>query len=416
MDIPRESKAREKKIRRIILITIGLVSVLAITLGLSRLKPAAPSVERSTVWIDTVKRGAMIRQVRGTGTLVPTVIQWIPATTDARVDRILILPGTQVKANSVLLELNNPELVLAMRDAELDLKAGEADFQAQRVKLENDHMDQVAAAAAVKSDYLEAKLKAEADEALAKEGLVPELTLKISKAKAEEMATRNDIEAKRLEINEASVKAQVVVLQAHVDQLRAQYQLKRDQVEGLRVRAGVDGVLQQLPVQVGQRVTPGTTLAKVAQPEHLKAELKIAETQAKDIQIGQSASVDTRNGVIVGHVTRVDPAVQNGTVTVDVGLDGVLPKGARPDLTVDGTVELDRLQDVMYVGRPTSGQENDVVGLFKLDEDGGASRIKVKLGKSSVNTIEILDGLRVGDQVILSDMSAWDAYDRIRLK
>ena len=415
MDIPRESKAREKKIRRAILIVIGLVSVLAITLGLSRLKPAAPSVDRSTVWIDTVKRGAMIRQVRGTGTLVPTVIQWIPSATDARVDRILVLPGTQVKADTVLLELSNPELVLALRDAELQLKAGEAELQAQHVKLENDHMDQVAAAAAVKSEYLEAKLRAEADEALAKEGLVADLALKISRAKAEEMATRNDIEDKRLEINDASLKAQMVVQQAHVDQLRAQYQLKRDQVDGLRVRAGVDGVLQQLPVQVGQRVTPGTTMAKVAQPEHLKAELKIAETQAKDIQIGQTASVDTHNGVIAGHVIRVDPAVQNGTVTVDVGLDGIMPKGARPDLTVDGTVELDRLQDVMYVGRPTSGQENDVVGLFKLDEEG-ATRVKVKLGKSSVNTIEILDGLRVGDQVILSDMSAWDAYDRIRLK
>jgi HlyD family secretion protein len=415
MDIPRESKAREKKIRRIILITIGLVSVLAITLGLSRLKPAAPSVDRSTVWIDTVKRGAMIRQIRGTGTLVPTVIQWIPSVTDARVDRVLVLPGSQVKADTVLLELNNPELVLAMRDAELQLKAGVADLEAQRVKLENDHMDQMAAAAAVKSEYLEAKLKAEADESLAKEGLVAELNLKISRAKAEEMATRNDIEEKRLQINDASLKAQMVVQQARVDQLRAQYQLKHDQVDGLRVRAGVDGVLQQLPVQVGQRVTPGTTLAKVAQPEHLKAELKIAETQAKDIQIGQTASVDTRNGVIAGHVIRVDPAVQNGTVTVDVGLDGTLPKGARPDLTVDGTVELDRLQDVLYVGRPTSGQENDVVGLFKLNE-GGATRVKVKLGKSSVNTIEILDGLRVGDQVILSDMSAWDAYDRIRLK
>jgi HlyD family secretion protein len=417
MDVPRQNVAKKKKIKRMILLGIGLILVLAITLGLSRLKPAAPGVERATVWIDTVKRGPMLRQVRGSGSLVPEQVQWIPAATDGRVEKIFVLAGALVKSDTILLQLTNPELDLASKDAELQLKAAEAEFASQRVKLESLRMDQEAAAASVKADYIEAQLRAEADETLNKEGLVAEFTLKISKAKAEELALRYEIEKKRVEVNKESVKAQMDVAQAKVDQLRALYQLKRDQVEALKVRSGADGVLQQLPLQVGQRVTPGTTLAKVAQPEHLKAELKIAETQAKDIQIGQVASVDTRNGIIPGHVMRVDPASQNGTVTVDVKLEGTLPKGARPDLTVDGTVELERMQDVLYVGRPASGQENGTIGLFKLEPDGrDASRVTVKLGRSSVNTIEILGGLKAGDQVVLSDMSAWDAYDHIRLK
>jgi len=298
----------------------------------------------------------------------------------------------------------------------LQLRAAIAEFENIRARIESEKMNQEAVAAQIKSEYLAARLRAEADESLAKEGLVPDITLKISKGKAEEYALRYEIEKKRLGVNEGAIKAQINVQQTKVDQLKALYQLRKEQVAALRVRAGTDGVLQQLPVQVGQRVTPGATLAKVAQPENLKAELKIAETQAKDILIGQMASVDTRNGVIPGHVTRIDPAVQNGTVTVDVKLDGPLPKGARPDLTVDGTVELERLESVLYVGRPASGQEESAITLFKIDRDGvTAHRVKVKLGRSSVNTIEIIEGLAEGDSVILSDMSQWDEFDRIKL-
>ncbi len=398
---------------------IGVVSIVilaAITLGLSRLKPAAPTVEKATVWVDTVKRGLMLRQVRGTGTLVPELIQWIPAASEGRVERILVLPGSRVQADTVLLELSNPELELQARDAELLLKAAEAEYENIRAGLESKKMDQQTDAARVKSDYLEAKLRAEADESLAKDGLVPEITLKISKAKAEELAVRYEIEKKRLLVNEDAMKAQLNVQQTRVDQSGALYRLRRDQLNGLRVTPGIEGVLQQLPVQVGQRVTPGATLAKVAQPEKLKAELKIAETQAKDILIGQTAMIDTRNGEIPGHVIRIDPAVQNGTVMVDVALDGPLPKGARPDLTIDGTIELERLNQVLYVGRPASGQEDSTVTLFRIAPDGvNAHRVKVKLGRSSVNSIEILDGLSEKEKVILSDMSQWDTFDHIRL-
>ena len=414
LDIPR--KAPNRKLRRILIAGGGIILLAAITLGLSQLKPAAPNVEKNTVWVDKVRRGLMLRQVRGTGTLVPEIVLFIPAATEGRVERILILPGSVVKADSVLLELSNSELELAARDAELQLRAAIAEFENIRAKLESEKMDQEAIAAQVKSEYLAARLRAEADESLAKEGLVPDITLKISKGKEEEFALRYEIEKKRLNVSAGSVKAQINVQQTKVDQMRALYQLRKDQVAALRVRAGTDGVLQQLPVQVGQRVTPGTTLAKVAQPEKLKAELKIAETQAKDILIGQVASVDTRNGVIPGHVIRIDPAVQNGTVTVDVALDGPLPKGARPDLTVDGTVELERLDNVLYVGRPASGQEESAITLFKIDRDGTmAHRVKVKLGRSSVNTIEVIEGLSEGDSVILSDMSQWDEFDRIKL-
>jgi HlyD family secretion protein len=414
LDIPR--KAPNRKVRRMIMAAAGILLVAAITLGLSKLKPAAPTVEKNTVWIDKVKRGLMLRQVRGTGTLVPEIVQWIPAATDGRVERIFILPGSIVKADSILLELSNPELQLQARDAELQLQAAFAEFENIRAKLQNENMDQEAAAAQVKSDYLEAQLRAEADQSLAKEGLVPDITLKISKAKAEELALRYEIEKKRLGVHQESIKAQLNVQQTKVDQLKAAYQLRKDQVNALKVQAGTAGVLQQLPVQVGQRVIPGATLAKVAQPEKLKAELKIAETQAKDILIGQEASIDTRNGIIPGHVIRIDPAVQNGTVTVDAALDGPLPKGARPDLTVDGTVELERLDNVLYVGRPASGQDESSITLFKMDRDGtNAHRVKVKLGRSSVNTIEVIEGLSEGDSVILSDMSQWDQFDHIRL-
>jgi HlyD family secretion protein len=417
MDIPRESAIRKRRIRRLIYLVVGLLAIGSVSLGLSRLKPAAPSVDKATVWVDTVKRGPMLLQVRGLGSLVPEEILWIPATTDGRVVRRFTLPGTPVKADTVIMELINPEQEQATLDAEWQLKAAEAQYKSLKAQLESQILDQKASAATVQSDYTEGNLNAEKDAELAKLGLGAELNAKVTRAKAEALATRNDIEKQRLAVSAASVKAQLDAQQARVEQLRALYGLKKAQLDSLRVRAGADGVLQELSVEVGQRVTEGTILAKVAQPTKLKAQLKIPETQAKDVQIGQSASIDTRNGIIPGHVMRVDPAVQNGTVTVDVKLDGPLPKGARPDLSVEGTIELENLADVVYVGRPAFGQPNSTVGIFKLDEDGkGASRVQVKLGRASVNSVEILSGLQPGDKVVLSDMSAWDAFNRIRLE
>jgi len=416
MDVARPDRARKRRIRRIIYVVLALAIIPVITLALARLKPAAPTVERATVWLDTVKRGSIPRNVRGLGTLVPEEIIWIPATTDGRVERRLVLPGTVLKPDTVILELSNPELEQALLDAEWKLKAAEADLANLRVKLESERLTQQAQAATVRSDYQQARLQADRDAELNRLGLLADLNTKLSRAKAEDLANRDKIEQKRLEIGLDAIRAQVAVQQSTVEQLRALRALRRSQVEALKVRAGIEGVLHQVPVEVGQRVTVGTNLARVAQPHKLKAELKIAETQAKDIQIGQKAEVDTRNGIILGRVSRIDPAVQQGTVTVDVRLEGELPPGARPDLSVDGTIEIETLVNVLYVGRPTFGQPNSTVGLFRLEPDGKhASRVQVKLGRSSVNNVEILDGLRLGDQVILSDMSAWDAYDRIRL-
>jgi HlyD family secretion protein len=415
MDIPRESAKRQKRIRRIIYSILGLLAIASVTLGLSRLKPAAPSVDKATVWIDTVKRGPMLLEVRGLGTLVPEEILWIPATSDGRVVSRL-LPGVHLKADTVILELKNPELEQAALDAEWQLKAAEAEYNSLKAQLDSQLLDHRAAAATVQADYRQAALNAEKDAALAKAGLAAELNSKLSQAKADELTTRNQIEQDRLAVSAASAKAQLEAQKAKVEQLRALYELKRAQLDRLKVRAGDEGVLQEVPVEVGQQVTVGTILAKVAQPTRLKAELKIPETQAKDVQIGLLASVDTRNGLISGHVMRIDPAVQNGTVTVDVKLEGELPKGARPDLSVEGTIEIENLKDVIYVGRPAFGQPNSTVGIFKLDEEGnGAARVQVKLGRSSVNTVEILDGLKPGDRVVLSDMSTWDAFNRIRL-
>jgi HlyD family secretion protein len=419
VDIVREGVADQKKRKRIAMVAAGAAAVLLITLGLSRLKPAAPTVEKGTVWTDVVKRGPMLRQVRGPGSLVPESegIRWISAATDGRVERIVMLPGAPVAPDSILLEMSNPVLERDLQDAESQVREAEAELANVKAHAERDLMDQEAAAASVRSDFHQADLQRQTNEGLFKEGLIAELTVKLSRVRAEELATRNEIEQKRLAVVADSAKAQIAVQEARVEQLKALARLKRSQKEALHVRAGIGGVLQEVPVQVGQQVTPGTTLAKVVQPDKLKAQLKIAETQAKDIEIGQPASIDTRNGIVPGKVSRVDPASQNGTVTVDVALEGPLPKGARPDLSVDGTIELDRLKDVLYVGRPAFGQEKSVVGLFRLNSDGDeATRVQVRLGKSSVNTVEILDGLRVGDKVILSDMSAWDAYDRVRLK
>jgi HlyD family secretion protein len=416
LDVPRQINKRHRAITRTLFGIGGLTVLAAITVGLARLKPAAPSVSRATVWVDTVKRGPMLRQVRGLGTLVPEEFRWIPAQTEGRVERILIRPGTAVKPESIVLEMSNQELENSASDAEWQLKAAEADFTNTKVKLESQLLDQKAAFATTEAVAKQAKLQAEADTDLSQHGLISDLSLKLSLSKADESATRLELDRKRLDIAAQSTEAELQAQQARLEQIRAQAALRHNQVRQLTVRAGIEGVLQQLPVEVGQRLAPGATLAKVTVPGRLKAELKIAETQAKDIQIGQKASIDTRNGIVEGKVSRVDPAVQNGTVTVDVAMTGPLPKGARPDLSVEGTIELERLDDVLYVGRPAFGQEQSVVGLFRLiDEGQGAVRVQVKLGRSSVNTVEILDGLQAGDQVILSDTSAWDAFDRLRL-
>jgi len=391
--------------------------VALVTMGLSRLKPAAPGVDRSTVWIDTVKRGPMLRQVRGLGTLTPVDIQWIPAATDGRVEKIPVLPGTAVQPNTVLLILTNPQLVQETLDATLKLKAAQADYKNLEAQLESQVLTQKSLVAQASAEYNEARMQAETDQQLNKLGVISDLNRKIADGKAAQLKTRDQIEQERLTNSSKVLQAQLLAKEAEIDQDRALVQLKQTQVQNLTVRAGIRGVLQEQALKVGQWVTPGTTLAKVVQPDHLKAELKIPETQAKDIQLNLPASVDTHNGVIAGHVMRIDPAVYNGTVTVDVMLDDKLPPGARPDLSVDGTIDLERLANVLYVGRPAFGQENSTVGMFVLQPDGKtAVRSQVKLGRSSVNTVEILGGLREGNEVILSDMSRWDNFDRIRLE
>ena len=418
MDIARPEFKQKKRRRQIIWSAVGLVFIAAVSFGVSRLKPAAPEVERSTVWTDTVKRGNMLRQVRGLGSLIPSqeFTRQIPAETEATVVRILKLPGSQVKPETVLLEMSNPQVEQAAVDAKLQLRAAEAQYQSLRVTLQSNLMTQKAGAATVNSDYTQAKLQADTDKALYDLGVISGLAYKNSRSKADELTTRNNIEGERLDINQKAIETQLAEQQAKVDQDRALADLKQKQLDALKVRAGIEGVLVDLPLQVGQHVTPGTMLAKVVQPDHLMAELKVPETQARDVQIGQPAVVDTHNGTVEGQVMRVDPAVQNGTVTVDVKLTGELPKGARPDLSVDGTVDLENLTNVLYVGRPAFGQENSTISLFKLDPDGkGAVRVPVKVGRASVNSIQVVEGLHEGDTVILSDMSRNDNTDRIRL-
>jgi HlyD family secretion protein len=417
MDIARPSNVRRKRIRQVIYAGAACAVILLITLGLSRLKPAAPSVERASVWIDSVKRGPMVRQVRGIGTLVPEDIRWVPATTQGRVEKIILRPGTLVKRESVILELTNPQLEQELQDAELKVKSAEASQQNLRVQVQNDFLQQKAVAADVAAAYNKAKMQAEMNEALATQQLVSALALRQSRVDAEQLAIRDEIAKQQLASYGDSMKARLAVQQSDLDQARAVMALKRRQRDELKVRAGLDGVLQLVPVDVGQQVAPGTNLARVANPSRLKAEIKIAETQAKDILIGQRAEVDTRNGVVGGLVARIDPSVQNGTRTVDVTLTAPLPKGAVPDLSVDGTIELERLPDVLYVGRPAVAQEQSAATLFKVQDDGvEAGRVQVKLGRSSVNTVEILSGLKAGDRVVLSDMSAWDTFDRIQLR
>ncbi|MDE3109553.1 MAG: efflux RND transporter periplasmic adaptor subunit [Acidobacteriota bacterium] len=417
MDIARPELKRKKMIRRYTYAGVAVLIVVIATAALARLKPAAPSVDRSTVWTDTVKRGSMLREVRGLGTLVPETIQVVPAMSAGRVEKRFILPGTAVKANTAVLQLTNPQLQQETLDAEYQLKGAEASLEQTKATLQNQLMDKRTSAANISSQFRTAQLQSQADQQAFEKGVGPEVTAKKSRVAAEELAKEDTLAQEEVATFQNSIPAQLAVQQANVDQKRALYELKKSQVNNLNVRAGIDGVLQELDVDVGQQVTEGAVLAKVAQPSQLKAALQIAETQAKDIALGQKASVDTHNGIIPGHVMRIDPAVVNGTRTVDVKLDGALPPGAVPDLSVEGTIEIERLADVLYVGRPVHGDPETTVGLFKLADGGSeAERVPVALGRASVNTIEILKGLNAGDQVILSDMSAYDNADRVELK
>jgi len=416
MDIAKPDASRRRRTRRMVIGGGAALFIAATTMGVSRLKPAAPSVARSSVVIDTVKRGPMVRQVRGMGTLVPEEIRWIPAATDGRVERIVVQPGTRVEADTVLVELSNPEVEQRAIEAESQLHAAEAAYNELRVRLESQRLDQQAAAARVEAEHQQARLRADADDQLAKDGLVADMARKISRSTAAELENRVGIEHQRLAIAREAIQAQLQVQAAEVDQRRALARLRRGQLLGLKVRPGLAGVLQQISVEVGQQVTPGTNLARVAQPERLKAVIRVPETQARDLQLGQPAAIDTRNGIVAGRVSRVDPGAQNGTVTVDIALEGELPRGARPDLTVDGTVDIDRLADVVFVGRPAQGQPETQTSLFRMEGDGThATRVAVRLGRASVTAVEILDGLAPGDQVVLSDTSAFEKADRIRI-
>lgn len=416
MDIKRPDQSRARLRRRIVIGVIGAVALVGVTVVLARLKPAAPTVDLKSVWIDTVKRGPMVRQVRGTGTLVPEEIRWIAARTQGRVDRIVLRPGAVVEPDSVLLVLSNPDVEQAAAGADSQLKAAEAELVNLEVQLRSGVLAAESAAASAEAAYEQSKLRAEVNGELFKDGLVSSLEMRLSKVTAQHAATANEIEKKRFAFSKDSIAPQLAVKAAQVDRLRAEARLRRDEANALSVRAGMQGVLQVLPVEVGAQVQPGANLARVADPARLKAQVHIAETQAKDILIGQVAQIDTRNGVVEGRVVRVDPSVQNGTVTVDVTLNGELPRGARPDLSVDGVIELERLDNVIFVGRPAFGQERSVVKIFKLDAEGVyAMRSPVQLGRSSVNTVEIVEGLQPGDRVILSDMSQYDANDRVKL-
>ncbi|MFN7975130.1 MAG: HlyD family efflux transporter periplasmic adaptor subunit [Acidobacteriota bacterium] len=416
MDRPRTGVGRRKSARRIAAATGGLALVALLTLGLSRLEPGAFAVERATVWIDTVERGSMIRQVRSNGTLVPEEIRWVTAGSDGRVERILAEPGSAVTAGSVIVELGNPELELAALEARSRWRGAEAELTELRVRLESQRLDQAAAAARVQSEYAQARMRADADDSLAEQGLVADLTRKLSRVAADELASRRDLEGRRLVIAADAVTARLDVQAQEVEQRRALFLLRQSQLDAMKVRAGIDGVLQQVPLEIGQRVVPGTNLARVARPDRLKGALRVPEILAKDIQVGQPASVDTRNGIVAGHVSRIDPAVQNGTVTVDVALEGELPRGVRPDLSVEGTIELERIADVVHVGRPARAEPGAALGIYRLVAGTNeAIRVPVHLGRASVNTVEVVEGLEPGDRVILSDTSGWDAHDRVRL-
>jgi HlyD family secretion protein len=414
VDIPRQPR---KNRRRLAIVAGGFAAVVLTTLALTRLEPAAPSVDRATIWTDTVRRGTMVRQVRGPGTLVPEQIRYISAVTAGRVERVMALPGIEVDESTVLLEMSNPDVERQMLEAQRQLTSAQAEYANLQAMLENQRLSQEAAVAGVHSEHREAQRQVQLSEEMAERGLIARNDLSRARDRAEELRTRLDIEQKRLEFINRSMQAQLAAQRSQIDRLRGMVDFQQEQRVSMVVRAGTRGVLRELPLQEGQWVNPGANLAVVVQPGRLKAELRIPETQARDLTIGQSASIDTRNGLAPGRVVRIDPAVQNGTVRVDVALDGQLPRGARPDLSVDGTIEIERLEDVLYVGRPAYGQAESMVGLFKLIDTGrSAVRTSVRLGRSSVNTIEVVDGLREGDVVILSDMSTWDSSERVRLQ
>ena len=416
VDIARPDIAKAKKLRRILYGAGTLVVLSVFSWWVFQLEPAAPRVERDTVYMDTVERGEMIRNVRGTGTLVPEQIRWISAITSGTVERIVLRPGVSVEPDTVIAELSNPELEQQALEARLSLDAQLARYESRQVELDQAVLSQQALLASMNASLELAVYEAQLDEQLFADELVSELQLRRKRSAVDRTRIQRGIEEQRLQIQTAALATQLAAEQADVDRLRTIYELRQDQVADLMVTAGTAGVLQEVPLEEGETVTPGTNLARVGDPTRLKAELRIAETQAKDIQHGQLAEIDTRNGIILGHVSRIDPAVQQGTVTVDVILDGKLPLGARPDMTVDGTIELERLVDVIYVARPVFGQEQSVVSLFKFDpETDEAVRVRVSLGGASVNNIEVIEGLQPGDQVVLSDMSQWDAFDRVRL-
>jgi HlyD family secretion protein len=418
MDIARPDLKKQKIRRQILWAAVGVVLLAGITVFVMRLKPAAPTVDRSTVWTDTVKRGNMIRQVRGLGTLVPREdrIRSIPAETDGTVVSIFKLPGALVHPDTVILQLTNPQLMQEAQDAALQLNEAQADYHNTQVSIESALMDRRSTAADINAQYQQAQLQARTDKALYKLGVISGLTYSDSQGKADALTTREKLQEEEVTINQKALETQLAVQKAKVQQAQALAQLKQREVDALTVRAGIEGQLIQMPLQMGQHVLVGAELAQIIQPNQLKAQLQIPETQAHDVLLGQPAEIDTHNGVVAGTVTRINPAVVNGTVTVDVQLDETLPQGARPDLSVDGTIDLQRLHDVLHVGRPAFGNENSTISLFKLDPSGNyADRVAVKVGRESVNEIQILSGLKEGDTVILSDMSREDNVDRIRL-
>lgn len=414
MDIPKKPKSRRKPW---LLVGLGVLALVGVTVGLSRLRAAAPSVERSGVWLDTVKRGPMLRQVKGAGTLVPEHSRWLTADTAGRVERIHVRPGAPVEPGTLLLELSNPDVQLQALEAERQLASAEAELIALRTSLETQRISQEAALATLETEATQAESQAQATVALLDRSFVPKLEVEQVKGRAGELTRRLGLERQRLTVLQGSTREQLAAQVGQIERLKAVARFRRNQVDSMQVKAGEAGVLSELPLELGQWVTPGMVLAKVVKPERLKAELRIAETQARDIQVGQRAEVDTRNGVVEGVVARIAPAASQGTVRVEVTLTGELPRGARPDLTVEGTVELERLGQVLSMGRPAGAQPNSTMSLFKLvpgsDE---AVRIPVQLGRGSVNSIEVVQGLAEGDQVVLSDMTAWDAVDRVRLQ
>jgi HlyD family secretion protein len=417
MDVERPDLAQQQRKKRMRYAVIATVAVALTAVGISQLRPALPTIERGNAWIDQVSRGTLVRQVRGSGTLVPVEVNWISAATESRVERIVVQPGTMVAADTIVLELADPAQVQRDLDARFQLIAAEADYTSLKNRLESDQLDQEAAAARLKADAEQAQLRADADEEMARQKILSELSRRFSRNAADEMANRSRIQDERLRINQQSIKTQLAAQTAKVDALRAQYALQQNRLSALHVRAGIGGVLQQVSVEVGQRVTPGTILAKVVEPARLKAAVKIAETQARDIQLGLSAIIDTRNGTVPGRVIRIDPAAQNGTVTVDIAPDSALPKGTRPDLSIDATIELERLTNVLYVGKPVHADEEAKGSIFRLDStQTSATRVTVRFGRSSVTSIEVVEGLKEGDRIILSDTSRWDGYDRIRLE